>query len=878
MTRKYKYMKKDFRELPARLKHLDIFLSFFDDRVEATNTLEIEATRDMDTLSLDAKELRIIGMKAGKGLAVGEGQDLEYDYDEKAEKLHVKLGGKVRKGGVFSLTTSTHCFPSETELEGIYRDTTPKGAPPQYMSQCEMWGFSRIMPVIDDPRAKCTMSTTMEADSRYTHIISNGNIDKGTNPKGKPVPKKGDPYRKVITYVNDIPMAPYLFIATAGTWDELTDSVTYDSGRKVQLEYLVPPGRVDEVRVLMEVLKKSILWIKEKQDYEYKQDVYRTITMNKSDAGGMENVGNTTIVTDAALIDEHTLDGLFVYAYKVIVHEFEHNQCGSETTMETPFDMWLNEAFTVDVERQFSAEHFNPAMTRMGQVDSLRGPLLGTLVMEDAGYAGRIVREGFNHPRELIDGVTYEKAAEVIRMLRLIIGKECFWKGKSVYFQRYKNTNANSDQFFECFEQAWGKSLESFKQGWLFRIGYPRVNARTSYDESKKEFRIIFTQECKGKPFHIPIQLALVDSSGKDIPKTDMTIHFDGRKKEVVIKGVKEKPAFASLNRDYSFYGVFEQEMDLEELKLQVREDPNLFNRCEAMRRLTDMQRVRLLKDINSEIDEWWLELYGEILKDSSLPSSLKADLIFISEEPVNRDFLTWYSEKVEAREKLMKAVNRRYRKELESLFHATDTYRKGPLEKGIEDRMLKAVLLGLISVEDSPEAHRIIIEHFRKATTPTDRVSALAGLNRTSSPERRKILEEIYVNWHSHLSGYANYLRLIGGGRDDDVWDMIEKEKKRKTMDLKQPTYSRSLIMPMAFNTRMVWTDRGMQWVTDNIIEFSKINTTLSSRLLNVFQLVMKMKPERKAKVIKHLKTIVSKCKDNEVLVGQAKGYLGMH
>jgi aminopeptidase N len=35
----------------------------------------------------------------------------------------------------------------------------------------------------------------------------------------------------------------------------------------------------------------------------------------------------------------------------VIVHEFEHNQCGSDVTMESPFDMWLNEAYTVDVER-----------------------------------------------------------------------------------------------------------------------------------------------------------------------------------------------------------------------------------------------------------------------------------------------------------------------------------------------------------------------------------------------------------------------------------------------------------------------------------------------------------------------------------------------
>ena len=59
--------------------------------------------------------------------------------------------------------------------------------------------------------------------------------------------------------------------------------------------------------------------------------------MGRSNFGGMENAGNTTIVTDAALIGEHTLDQFLFYSHAVIVHEFEHNQCGSMTTMETPF-------------------------------------------------------------------------------------------------------------------------------------------------------------------------------------------------------------------------------------------------------------------------------------------------------------------------------------------------------------------------------------------------------------------------------------------------------------------------------------------------------------------------------------------------------------
>ena len=217
--------------------------------------------------------------------------------------------------------------------------------------------------------------------------------------------------------------------------------------------------------------------------------------MNKSNFGGMENVGNTTIVTEAALVDEHTLDQTLMYAHAVIVHEFEHNQCGSETTMDTPFDVWLNEAYTVDVERQFMADIFNPAFVRLAQVESIRNPLLGPLAIEDGGTAGRIVREGFNDPDEMIDGVTYVKAAEVIRMLRLIIGRENFHAGKELYFSSYKHSNANTDQFFQCFEEVSGRPLDLFKKRWLHTMGYPKVTATSHYVPAAQEYHVEFQQE-----------------------------------------------------------------------------------------------------------------------------------------------------------------------------------------------------------------------------------------------------------------------------------------------------------------------------------------------------------------------------------------------
>jgi aminopeptidase N len=878
--RQFKYLKEDFGELPVKLEHLTIYINFAGDRVDARACLQMSAVNALDEIQLDAKDLEVQSVEWLTGPSGGHGAPLVFEYRRDKDKLVVKLPRRIEAGQRFFIGTRTGCAPTEHMLEGIYKDTTPPGAPQQFISQCQQWGFQRIMPIFDDCRAKCTMTTTIEADSAYTHLISNGNVSKKSNPGGVPVPKPGDASRQLITYENPVPMAPYLFFVAAGTWDTLVDEVTYPSGKKVRLEYLVPPGSAEEARVPMAILKDSVLWVQKTQDYEYGFDTYRTICMTKSNFGGMENLGNTTIVTDAALITAHTLDHLLLYAHAVIVHEFEHNQCGSDTTMETPFDVWLNEAYTVDVERQFMADLFDPAFVRLQQVDSIRAPLLGPLTIEDAGHYGRIVREGFNDPEELIDGVTYVKAAEVIRMLRLIIGQEAFGAGKRLYFSRYRSGNANTDQFFECFEEVSGVSLGQFKSEWLYRIGYPKVSAVTSYDAAAGRFHIRLRQEeQEGRaPFFLPVALSLVDDNGRDIIGSDRVVTLKEFETEVVFDGLKEAPAFASMNRDSSFYGTFRHEnTDARTLTTQARLDPNDCNRVDAMRKLTDIERVKLLHDPSAPVSADWLSLYGGFLFDKSLPCSLKAYFLRIDEQPVDRFYSSWYLELVAAKERLMSAVNARFRDELVSQLGVLETSNARSMREGIEARMLKGVLLDLIAIDDTKDSHRLILDCLGKAQTATERVSALTALNRSSEPMRRSVLEKVYEDWHSHLSGYANYLRVVSSGTGADVFEMIEAEKTRGSFDINQPTWCRALFLTMAGNNKMVWTDRGIKWAADTVASLAPVNATTAGRLLNTFQHVRSLKPALREKVLSALEQIVRAVPEGACasIHGQASVYL---
>jgi len=860
MSPSYLYRPADFAPLPVKLEHLDIRLDFRSDgTVQGTNALHMTARQPLEAVRLDARDLQIrsVAFWGGPREDPGDRQraatPLEYDYDRGRHALTVRLPRRVEPGAPFTIRTHTTCVPSEHVLEGIYLDTAPPGCPPQYMSQCQQWGFQRILPIFDDCTAKCTLVTTLEADARYTHLISNGNVHRASNPDGRPVPKPGDPSRQVITYENPVPMAPYLFLVCVGTWEVLADEVVYPSGRRVRLEYLVPPGRKKGAELPMRILKEAVLWQGETQEYAYPYDVYRTICMEKSNFGGMENVGNTTIITSAALIDEYTGDQRLVYAHGIIVHEFEHNQCGSSVTMETPFDMWLNEAFTVDVERRFLGSKFDPDAMRLDEVDAIRAPVSGPLAIEEAGHGGRVVRDGFNDPDELVDGVTYVKAAEVIRMLRLIVGEEAFRSGKNLYFSRFEGGNARTDQFFACFEEGTGRDLSVFQREWLRTIGYPRVEGEYRYDPAARRLTVFLRQDAAGtgRRFHLPIEIAAVDGSGRDLPGTAQVVELLDQEQRITFEDVPA-PAFVSFNRNASFYGVFtDRSATPESLRLQVRLDPNRFNRVEAMRQLTDRERLPLLDDPDAPISEAWLETWGAVLRDPALTPALKAYLLRIDEASLDRSALPRYRQRYLARSRLLARAAGRYAAELIAAFRSLDTDRRSDDPRdGWEERRLKAVLLRTLIETDTPEVRRLAEDHLRTARHFSDQTSALHCINLSGHPRRTEILEETRAEWRHHLNGYAAYLATVASGIADDLFDRIERESQRPPFRLDHPAHVRALYLPLGGNNKMLWTERGIRWVAAAVVRLAPVNDNLAARLVACFQLVNRLDDDLRPRV----------------------------
>jgi aminopeptidase N len=109
-------------------------------------------------------------------------------------------------------------------------------------------------------------------------------------------------------------------------------------------------------------------------------------------------------------------------------------------------------------------------------------------------------------------------------------------------------------------------------------------------------------------------------------------------------------------------------------------------------------------------------------------------------------------------------------------------------------------------------------------------------------------------------------------------VFDMIETEKQRPPFDITQPTWCRALFLTMASNNKMLWTDEGISWLADTVIELAPINTTTASRLLNAFQHVKTLKPELQGTVAAALERIVGAVTESvsPTISGQGRAYLG--
>ncbi len=136
----------------------------------------------------------------------------------------------------------------------------------------------------------------------------------------------------------------------------------------------------------------------------------------------MENKGLNIFNSAAVLTHPNTAtDAAFQNVESIVAHEYFHNWSGNRVTCRDWFQLSLKEGFTVFRDQCFSADINSAPVKRIQDVSFFRTAQFA----EDAGPTAHPIRP--DHYIEITNFYTltiYEKGAEVVRMLRNLLGWE----------------------------------------------------------------------------------------------------------------------------------------------------------------------------------------------------------------------------------------------------------------------------------------------------------------------------------------------------------------------------------------------------------------------------------------------------------------------
>ena len=182
---------------------------------------------------------------------------------------------------------------------------------------------------------------------------------------------------------------------------------------------------------------------------EYDLDIFMIIAVSDFNMGAMENKG-LNIFNDKYILAsaETATDDDFERIEAIVAHEYFHNWTGNRITCRDWFQLCLKEGLTVFRDQEFSADQRSRAVERISDVRGLRTYQF----VEDAGPLAHPVRPAvYREINNFYTATVYEKGAEVVRMLKGLLGPENFRKGLDLYFSRHDGEAATVEQFVQCF-------------------------------------------------------------------------------------------------------------------------------------------------------------------------------------------------------------------------------------------------------------------------------------------------------------------------------------------------------------------------------------------------------------------------------------------
>ncbi|MGE0845877.1 MAG: aminopeptidase N [Flavobacteriaceae bacterium] len=762
-----------------------------------------------------------------------------------------------RPEGAFRLEIRNRIDPaSNTKLMGLYRTGGI------YCTQCEAEGFRRITYFPDRPDVLSVYTVRIEARKGDAPILlANGNRIDGGDIEGTD--------RHFAVWHDPFPKPSYLFAMVAGELGVVRDSFTTMSGREVALEIYCEPGNEANCDYAMGALKRSMRWDEERFGREYDLDIFMIVAVSDFNMGAMENKGLNVFNDKYILASPDTAtDADYSNIEAIIAHEYFHNWTGNRITCRDWFQLCLKEGLTVFRDQEFTGDMRSAAVKRIQDVRLLRSHQFP----EDAGPLAHPVRpDRYREINNFYTATVYEKGAELIRMLRSMIGDDAFARGMDLYFERMDGTAATIEQFVACFEDAAGQSLDRFMR-WYEQAGTPQLTVTRSYDEKARRLDLAFRQmtpptpgQSDKAPVPIAVRLGLVGANGEDVTlATDRALANGdtlvvGEAEETVSFADVPANAVPSLLRGFSAPVRLTSDLSASDLAFLMRHDCDPFNRWEAAQSLMGDALVAAQAAIRRgeapQFDARLAEAISETVLDESFDPAYRA--LFLS-LPGETEIAQKIGSDVDPdaihravramREALAAAIGAAF-ETLARSQRITGGYSPNAADAG--KRSLRNAALSYLSVSAEPAHRRTAASSWSEADNMTDRLAALTRLVHDGHAEREEALKAFAERHRGNPLVLDKWLTVQATAPGADTLDTVRRLAAGAAFDARNPNRVRALIGAFATANPPQFAranGEGFDFVARQVIELDRRNPQVAARMMGAFRSWRSLEAGRRA------------------------------
>ena len=822
----------DYVEYPFLIPSIYLDFDICVDLVEVQSSMIIEPKlKESSRLILQGNQIKLLSISInGKELNSEE-------YYNSPDELII-FNPPISK---FELKLISQIDPfRNTSLEGLYLSSG------MLTTQCEAEGFRSICYHPDRPDVLSNFTVRVEADrDLYPILLSNGNKKYSGNLNNN---------RHEIVWDDPFPKPSYLFALVAGKLNTVSDKYVTKSGRLIDIKIYVETGDEKYTQHAITSLKKAMKWDEDVYGLEYDLDEYKIVAVRHFNMGAMENKGLNIFNSKLVLADAETAtDDELERIESVIAHEYFHNWTGNRITCRDWFQLSLKEGLTVFRDQSFTSDLHNSGIKRIEDVSFLRN----FQFTEDKGPTSHAVK-----PKEYVaidnfyTTTIYEKGAELIRMLELLLGKEKFMRGINFYIKTFDGSAATTEDFINSLIKGayLDKANCTFNLtkflNWYYERGTPKVYVNQSWDSKKSILNVSFEQKINSDKSNENIEMVIPilyscygREKGAEPIVEDKLFILDKNKKNLQINalnGEKDSPVL-SIFRRFSSPVIWESDLSIDDYLFLFLNDNDCFSRWDSGQILMrEIIKNNINKHVNYSLEYSFINAIKETIKsleinDSFLLSTLltipglaELEPLFEKVDPINI-----YKESLNFQVLIGNKIHQELRVLSENIL--VNINQEWPMGRG--ERKLLGTIWSYLALAGDEGIKKDCVEAIVSSSMTMAR-SALRALKPLDSPETEEASNLFYDLWKENPVVLDSWFAYEASRPHKQGINVIEKLLAHSKFDWKAPNAIRAVIGGFSKNIESFHSidGQGYLFMAEKIIEVDKINPITASRMVKIF------------------------------------------